>query len=398
VLAEARARVPVEVAPRPVRLHAVPSTPRHDRAHPWLAELLVNQPIVGRGSTRDVRHVELSIDGSGLRYEPGDALGVLPVNPPALVTQFLEALKLPPDAPVDTHAGELPLARALAEQYEITVLARPFVENWARLAGAAELSALLGEDRQADLAAFRVQRQPIDLVRAHPAAVTAQDFVGALRRLTPRLYSIASSLDACPDEAHLTVGVVRYEAFGSAHWGAASTHLAERVARGARVPVHVERNERFRLPADPDTPVIMIGPGTGIAPFRAFMQQREAGGARGRNWLFFGARNFATDFLYQIEWLRLRRSGLLARLDLAFSRERAEKVYVQDRMRERAAELYAWLEDGAQLYVCGATRMGDDVHSSLVDLVARQSGRGREHAEDYVRDLRRDGRYLRDVY
>jgi sulfite reductase (NADPH) flavoprotein alpha-component len=197
---------------------------------------------------------------------------------------------------------------------------------------------------------------------------------------------------------HLTLGVVRYDAFGFMHWGAASTWLGERVATGARVPVYVERNERFRLPADHATPVVMIGPGTGVAPFRAFMQRREAEGATGRNWLFFGERNFRSDFLYQIEWLRHRKSGLLTRLDVAFSRDQDAKVYVQHRMRERAAQLYAWLEDGAHVYVCGATRMGDDVHRALVDVVAEASGRGREHGEDYVRTLRRDGRYVRDVY
>jgi sulfite reductase (NADPH) flavoprotein alpha-component len=398
VLAEARARVPVESAPRPVRLHAVPSTPRHDRANPWPAEILVRQAIVGRGSTRDVRHLELSTEGSELDFEPGDSLAVMPVNPPALVAQFLDALKLAGDAPVQTHAGEQSLERALAEHCEITLLGRPFVEAWSRLARSDELATLLAEDRASELATFVADRQPIDLVRAWPAPVGAQDFAASLRRLTPRLYSIASSRDANPDEVHLTVGVVRYDAFGATHWGAASNYLADGVTAGGRVPVWVERNERFRLPPDPATPIVMIGPGTGIAPFRAFLQQREAQGARGRSWLFFGERNFHSDFLYQLEMLRWRKSGLLTRLDVAFSRDQADKVYVQHRMREHADALYAWLEDGAHLYVCGATAMGDDVHSTLLDVVAAQSGRGREHADAYVKELRRAGRYLRDVY
>ena len=397
VLAEARARVPVEAA-RTVRLHAVPTAPRYDRANPWRSELLVRQPIVGRGSTRDVRHIELGIEGSALSFEPGDSLGVMPVNPPALVAQFLEALQLPGDVLVQTHAEELPLARALAEHYDITALGRPFVEAYARLSGADELAQLLTEERRAELATFIEARQPIDIVRAWPARIAAQDFVGSLRKLTPRLYSIASSLDANPDEVHLTVGVVRYEAFGTTHWGTASTHLSEGVAAGGSVPVYVERNDRFRLPADPTTPLIMIGPGTGVAPFRAFMQQREHDGAHGRNWLFFGERNFRSDFLYQLEWLRQRKSGVLTRLNVAFSRDGAEKVYVQHRMREQARALYGWLEEGAHLYVCGATAMGDDVHATLIDVVATQGGRGREQAEEYVRDLRRAGRYARDVY
>jgi sulfite reductase (NADPH) flavoprotein alpha-component len=398
VLAEARASVAVEIAPRPVRLHAVPSTPRHDRANPWPAELLVRQTLVGRGSTRDVRHLELSTEGSGLAFEPGDSLAVVPVNPPALVAQFLDALSLSADALVQTQAGEMPLSRALTEHLEITLLGRPFVEAWSRHARSEELAALLVEDRRDALAAFMDERQPIDLLRTYPARIEAQDLVASLRRLTPRLYSIASSRDANPDEVHLTVGVVRYEAFGATHWGAASTWLADGVTAGGRVPVWVERNERFRLPDDPATPIVMIGPGTGIAPFRAFMQQRDAVGARGRSWLFFGERNFHSDFLYQLEWLRWRKSGLLTRLDVAFSRDRAEKVYVQHRMQEHAAELYAWLEDGAHLYVCGATAMGDDVHATLREIVAARSGRGRDHAEEYVKDLRRAGRYLRDVY
>jgi sulfite reductase (NADPH) flavoprotein alpha-component len=415
VLAEARTQVPPETAPRgnfasadeprfapvatrPLRLVAVPTTPRYDRANPCSAEILVQQPIVGRGSTRDVRHVELSIEGSGLAFEPGDSLAVMPVNPPALVDQFLDALQLSADARVQTHAGEVPLGEALARHYDITVLGRPFVDAWAGLAHADELRNLLAEERRTELAAYMADRQPIDVVRAHAARVTPVEFVGVLRRLTPRLYSIASSPDALPDEVHLTVGVVRYVAHGFTHWGAASTHLAERSTAGEAVPVFVERNERFRLPADGDTPIVMIGPGTGIAPFRAFLQQREHDGARGRNWLYFGERNQRSDFLYQLEWLRHRKSGLLTRLDVAFSRDRAEKTYVQHRMEQNARELYAWLEDGAHVYVCGSTAMGDDVHATLVNVVAAGSGRGREHADEYVRELRRTGRYARDVY
>jgi sulfite reductase (NADPH) flavoprotein alpha-component len=397
-LAEARTSLPVETTARPMVLRAVPSVPRYDRAHPWAAELLLNQPIVGRGSSRDVRHIELSLEGSELRYEPGDSLGILPLNPPALVSQFLDAMQLDGDTLVQTHAGELTLSCALTEHHDITVLGRPLIAACARLDDDPGLTALLADDRRADLAAFMATHQPIDLVRAQRARLSAQDLVTALRRLTPRLYSIASSIEACPDQIDLTVAVVRYDAFGFTHWGAASTHLAERLPPGGRIPVYVERNERFRLPADPATPIIMVGPGTGVAPFRAFLQQRAAEGASGRNWLFFGGRNLQSDFLYQLEWLRHRKRGLLTRLDVAFSRDQARKIYVQHRMRERAAGLYAWLEDGAHIYVCGAAAMGEEVHAAVLDIVAGQSRRGRDWAEDYVKELRRSGRYARDVY
>jgi sulfite reductase (NADPH) flavoprotein alpha-component len=219
-----------------------------------------------------------------------------------------------------------------------------------------------------------------------------------LRRLSPRSYSISSSLAANPDEVHLTVAAVRYDAFGREHWGAASTHLADRLATGDRVPVYVERNSRFRLP-DANAPVIMIGPGTGVAPFRAFMQQRIEAGAPGENWLFFGDRNFDSDFLYQLEWQRQRKQGHLQRLDVAFSRDQRRKVYVQDRIRENAAELYRWLEKGAYVYVCGdAKHMANDVHEALIDVLASQSELDRDAAEQKLKALRSDGRYQRDVY
>jgi len=229
--------------------------------------------------------------------------------------------------------------------------------------------------------------------------LSAEQFVGLLRRLPPRLFSLASSLAACPDEAHITVAAVRYESLGVQRLGVASTWLADRVKPGDTVPVFIEHNDNFRLPASSDTPLIMIGPGTGVAPFRAFLQEREASGAGGRNWLFFGDRHFHTDFLYQTEWQAWHKGGLLTRLDVAFSRDQAQKVYVQQRLRERAAEVYAWLQDGAHVYVCGdATAMAVDVHAALRDIVAAEGKLDADAAEEYLRELSRSRRYQRDIY
>jgi sulfite reductase (NADPH) flavoprotein alpha-component len=382
--------------PRAVaRLQAVPSRPRYTAAHPFHAEIITNQPLTGRGSGVDVRHIELDLGDSGITYAAGDSLAVRPSNGAALVTPVVQALGLDPEAPVPGPRGERPLAETLRDDYELTLLGRRFLEAWAGLSGAGELAALLAD--RAAAAAWMKERQVVDVLRQYPARVDAAALLASLRPLTPRLYSIASGPTANPGEVHLTVGVVRYAAWGHDHVGAASAFLAA-AAPGERTPVWVEANQRFRLPAD-DAPIIMIGPGTGVAPFRAFVEEREARGAPGRNWLFFGARHFDTDFLYQLEWLRYRKRGLLNRLDVAFSRDQAGKVYVQHRLLEQAATLYAWLEEGAHVYVCGdAARMAPDVHAALTTAVARASGRSAEGAGEYVDELRRQRRYHRDVY
>jgi len=380
----------------PLRPHA--ATAEWSRERPYAAELLTNQRITARDGTRDVRHLELSLDGSGLLYEPGDALGVWPTNPPALVEAVLQALRLDGEAPVALAGETRPLRAWLGEKRELTRLSRPFVAAHAAQARDARLNRLLAPDRAGELAALLDTHQLIDLLRAFPADWDGDELVAALRPLTPRLYSIASSRRVVGDEVHLAVANVEYEAFGSLHQGAASAYLAAR-AEGAQVPVFVEPNERFRLPKDGLRDVVMIGPGTGVAPFRAFVQERSAAGARGRNWLFFGNPHFDRDFLYQAEWQAALKSGALHRLDLAFSRDQAEKLYVQQRLREHGRALYDWLENGAHVYVCGdAKRMARDVHAALVDVVAAHGGRGREQAEEYVNALQQQGRYARDVY
>ncbi|HEY6940167.1 MAG TPA: assimilatory sulfite reductase (NADPH) flavoprotein subunit [Dokdonella sp.] len=378
-------------------LRAPPAAGEWTREQPFAAALLANQRIVARDSARDIRHLELSLAGSGLAYEPGDALGVWAVNPPALVAAVLEASGLDGDTPV-CHAGRsLDLRDWLARERELTRLARPFVAAHATRARSDDLDRLLAPERRDTLGAFLAGRQPIDLLREYPAAWTAGDLVAALRPLAPRSYSIASSRKAVGDEVHLTVGVVAYEAFGSLHVGAASQFLAH-ADDDQRVPVYVEANERFRLPSDPTRDIIMIGPGTGIAPFRGFVQERREIGARGRNWLLFGNRRFRSEFLYQAEWQAALRDGCLHRLDLAWSRE-APRGYVQDRVRERGRDLYAWLDDGAHLYVCGdATRMAKDVHAALLDVFVEHGGVDRERAEERLSQLVEEGRYARDVY
>ncbi len=369
-----------EVAPQPY-LRAVEAPSAYDKNDPFEAEVLVNQKITGGNSSKDVRHIELSLEDSGLVYEPGDSLAVIAENPPQLLDELREVLGFP--VPADL---------------EVTTLNLGFLQKWAELSSSEELRRLLEPESREALTEFLGKHQLIDVVRAYPADVEADQFASLLRPLSPRSYSIASSLAANPDEVHLTVAAVRYDAFGREHWGAASTYLADRLAVGETVRVFVERNSRFRLPA-PDAPVIMIGPGTGVAPFRAFVEERVEQGATGENWLFFGDRNFDSDFLYQLEWQRHLKQGHLAKLSVAFSRDQRQKVYVQDRIRENASELYRWLENGASIYVCGdAKRMAGDVHDALVDVIAEQAGVDSETAEQRLKEIRQAGRYQRDVY
>jgi sulfite reductase (NADPH) flavoprotein alpha-component len=373
----------------------------YGKKRPFPATLIENIRLTGRGSTKDVRHIELSLQGSGIRYEPGDSLGVVPCNWPQRVNELIGVLGLDPSATVPGSKGEeTTLQEALLHHYEITTLTRPFLERYAALSGSQELAKLLQEESRTLLRDFMYGREVIDVVRRYPVAgITAAQFVGLLRKLPPRLYSIASSYEATPDEVHLTVSVVRYKAYGLERQGVASAFLADQVGEDAQVPVYVDGNPNFRLPQDADAPLIMVGPGTGIAPFRAFLAEREVNGATGRNWLFFGDRNFHSDFLYQQEWLDHRKNGLLSRIDVAFSRDDDKKVYVQHRMWEKSRELYAWLEEGAYFYVCGdASRMAPDVHEMLIAVVEKEGGYGRERAEEYVKELQSSKRYQRDVY
>ena len=381
------------------RLHAVKPPAVYSRHRPFEAVVLTNQKITGAKSTKDVRHIELSLEGSDLTYEPGDSLAVIADNPPQLIEELLETLGFSGDEEVEVQGAAFTIRDALRAKLEITVPNLGFLKVYAELADSQDLRGLLQPDRQAELSVFLEARQIIDIVREYAAPVSAAEFAASLRKLMPRSYSIASSPLANPDEVHLTVASVNYQAFGTEHWGAASSMLADRIAEGDKVSVFVEPNPRFRLPADAQTPVIMIGPGTGVAPFRAFVEQRAELGATGKNWLFFGDRTFHSDFLYQLEWQRFLKHGALHRMNVAFSRDQADKVYVQHRIEEQGAEVYEWLQQGAAIYVCGdAKHMAGDVHDALVNVLVSHGGHDTGSAQIYLKDLRRAGRYQRDVY
>ena len=378
-------------------LRAVES--RHGREQPFAAAVLGNQRIVSRDADRAVRHIELSLAGSGLRYQPGDALGVWHRNPRSLVDAVLELHALRGDAPVTVKDQTRPLIEWLSTHRELTRLSRPLIQAQATRTGNVEMARLLEPEQREAFAALLQSHQPIDLLRRWPADWDAEGLVSALRPLTPRSYSIASSLDYLgADEVHLTVAAIDYEAHGSRHVGAASDFLCS-ADEDAEVDVFIEPNERFRLPADASRDVLMIGPGTGVAPFRAFVQQREIDGGSGRNWLLFGNRHHREDFLYQREWQDALTRGALHRLTVAFSRDQQDKRYVQHVLAEQGAEVYAWLRNGAHLYVCGdASQMARDVDAALVAIVAQHGHQSADQAQTWLADLMQQGRYARDVY
>ncbi|WP_336284855.1 NADPH-dependent assimilatory sulfite reductase flavoprotein subunit [Citrobacter arsenatis] len=372
-------------------------TSPYTKEAPLTASLAVNQKITGRDSEKDVRHIEIDLGDSGLRYQPGDALGVWYQNDPALVKELVELLWLKGDEPVTVDGKTLPLAEALEWHFELTVNTGNIVENYATLTRSESLLPLVGD--KAQLQHYAATTPIVDMVRFSPAQLDAQALVDLLRPLTPRLYSIASSQAETENEVHVTVGVVRYDIEGRARAGGASSFLADRVEEEGEVRVFIEHNDNFRLPVNPQTPVIMIGPGTGIAPFRAFMQQRAAEGAEGKNWLFFGNPHFTEDFLYQVEWQSYVKEGVLSRIDLAWSRDQKEKVYVQDKLRQQGAELWRWINDGAHIYVCGdANRMAKDVEQALLEVIAEFGVMDIEAADEFLSELRIERRYQRDVY
>ncbi len=374
-------------------IHTSPYT----KEAPLTATLAVNQKITGGDSEKDVRHIEIDLGDSGLRYQPGDALGVWYQNDPALVKELVELLWLTGEEPVTVDGKTLPLAEALEWHFELTVNTGNIVENYATLTRSESLLPLVGD--KAQLQHYAATTPIVDMVRFSPAQLDAQALVDLLRPLTPRLYSIASSQAEVESEVHVTVGVVRYDIEGRARAGGASSFLADRVEEDGEVRIFIEHNDNFRLPANPQTPVIMIGPGTGIAPFRAFMQQRAAEGAEGKNWLFFGNPHFTEDFLYQVEWQSYVKEGVLSRIDLAWSRDQQQKVYVQDKLREQGAELWRWINDGAHIYVCGdANRMAKDVEQTLLEVIAEYGAMDAEAADEFLSELRVERRYQRDVY
>lgn len=350
--------------------------PAFDAENPLAAEITEIVDLNGTGSTAETWHVELATDAQGWSYAPGDAIGVIPGNDPDLVAALLELTGL---------SGDTALQSKLLTERDVTTLTRPVVEAYAKLTGRSDVAALAAVDRFAPYAA---DRQIIDLLAEHRERLTAEQLVGLLRPLPPRLYSVASSLSAHPGETHLLVSAVRWQSHGRERKGVASTWLAGKKS-GDTVKLYVKPNRHFHLPTDSARPIIMIGAGSGIAPYRAFIEERAATGAKGRSWLVFGARNYTTDFLYQLEWQEHLAPGALSRIDVAFSRDQPEKIYVQDRLAARADELKGWVGDGATIYVCGDEKaMARDVDKALATILGEQG----------LDDLRRANRYLRDVY
>lgn len=373
---------------------------KYSRKNPYPSELTERVMLNGEGSAKETIHLEFSLEGSGLEYQTGDALAVVPHNAEDVVNSIIETTKLDPEAPVLIKEKEVSLREALTRQLDVTAISLPVLKRYNEIVKDAKLTAMLDPAKKADLQAYLHGREIIDVLNDFPAKeITANALVGIMRKLPPRLYSIASSPKAHPGEVHLTVGVVRYDAHGRQRKGVCSTYLSDRISEGDKADVFVTANKHFKIPADNDAPMIMVGPGTGIAPFRAFVEERKAIGAKGKNWLFFGDQHYLTDFLYQTEWQEYLADGVLTKLDLAFSRDQKEKVYVQDRMRENSAELYAWLEKGASFYVCGdASRMATDVDLALHEIIEKEGGKTKEDAAAYVKKLKTDKRYLRDVY
>ncbi|MBG9451535.1 sulfite reductase [NADPH] flavoprotein alpha-component [Cytobacillus firmus] len=377
---------------------SAPAESVYSRSNPFRAEVLENINLNGRGSNKETRHLEISLEGSGLTYQPGDSLGVYPENDPELVDLLLAEMNWDPEEAVRVKEETVKLKEALSSHFEITVLTKPLVEKAAKLSGNEELHQLALDSSR--LKSYIDGRDLIDLVRDFkPWSSSAQEFVSILRKIPARLYSISSSFEANPDEVHLTIGAVRYDAHGRERKGVCSILCAERLQPGGTLPVFIQHNENFKMPEYPETPIIMVGPGTGIAPFRSFMQEREENGAEGKSWLFFGDQHFVTDFLYQTEWQKWLKDGVLSKLDVAFSRDDDEKVYVQHRMQENSRELFQWLEQGAAVYICGDEKnMAHDVHNTLIDIIEKEGGMSREQAEEYLADMQKNKRYQRDVY
>ncbi|KGA96540.1 sulfite reductase subunit alpha [Alkalihalobacillus alcalophilus ATCC 27647 = CGMCC 1.3604] len=384
---------------------SIPATTQasnYSRTNPFQAEVLENINLNGQGSNKETRHLEISLEGSGLTYKPGDSLGIIPKNDPKLVELLLKELQWSEDeiVTVNKQGDVLPLKEALISYFEITVLTKPLLENLAKLSANEELHNLLAPENKDKLKEYLNGRDLLDVVQDYgPFSGSIQDFIAHLRKIPGRLYSIASSLEANPEEVHLTIGAVRYESFGRNRNGVCSILCSERIEPGDTLPVYIQSNDNFKLPENPETPIIMVGPGTGVAPFRAFMQEREEIGATGKSWLFFGDQHFVTDFLYQIEWQGWLKDGNLTKMDVAFSRDKAEKVYVQHRMLEHSKELFNWLEEGAVVYICGDEKnMAHDVHETLISIIEKEGHFSKTEAQEYLANMQQQKRYQRDVY
>ncbi|PEJ27369.1 assimilatory sulfite reductase (NADPH) flavoprotein subunit [Peribacillus butanolivorans] len=374
----------------------------YSRTNPFKAEVVENINLNGRGSNKETHHIELSLEGSGLTFEPGDSLGIYPQNDSILVDMLLKELDWDPEEIVKVNKqGDLrKLRESLISNFEITVLTKSLLEQAAQLSGNEDLKALLSAGNEEKLKEYREGRDLLDFVRDFGSwGESAQEFVSILRKIPARLYSIANSLSAYPDEVHLTVGAVRYDSHGRERKGVCSILCADRLQPGDTLPVYIQHNQNFKQPKNPDTPIIMVGPGTGIAPFRSFIQEREETEANGKTWLFFGDQHFVTDFLYQTECQKWLKTGVLTKMDVAFSRDADEKVYVQHRMLEHSRKLYEWLQEGAAVYICGDEKnMAHDVHNTLIEIIEKEGQMSHADAQDYLEEMQQNKRYQRDVY
>ncbi len=376
-------------------------TPAFSRTNPFPAKVLKNVNLNGTGSGKETRHFELSLEGSGLSYVPGDALGVIPSNDPELVASLLEEMKWDPELAVSINKqGEtLPLKEALTSYFEITLLSKKILQGAAAFTENEELQKLLLVENANQLKEYCYGRDLLDMLREFgPWKASAGEIISLLRKMTPRLYSIASSIAAHPGQVHLTIGAVRYTTHGRDRKGVCSVQVAERLPEGATVPVFVQPNKHFHLP-ETDKDIIMVGPGTGIAPFRSFIEERAVTKAAGKTWLFFGDQHEACDFLYKDELEQYQKDGVLTKLSTAWSRDTAQKVYVQHKIIESSKDLFEWLQNGAYFYICGDKQnMAKDVHEALITVIEKEGAMSREEAEAHLNDLQKQGRYQRDVY
>lgn len=370
---------------------------QYSRKHPFQATVLDKVKITGRGSDKEVYHVELSLKGSGITYEPGDSVGIVAYNPPLLVDAILQFKGFEGSEKVNIKEGELTLKEALSSYLEITVLNREVIQRYQETTGHLKLKEVIEDENL--LNHYLYGHDVLDLLEEFPAELTARQLAEVLRSFPARLYSISSSQAAVGDEVHITVSRVRYSNKGRERSGACSSYLADQIEVDSLVSVFIEKNPAFKLPEDHQTPVILVGAGTGVAPFRAFLQHREANNHKGNTWLFFGERRFHSDFLYQVEWQKLLKDGILEKLDVAFSRDQEQKIYVQHRLLEKQKEIYAWLSKGASIYLCGDMKqMARDVQKALLQILEIQGGMSEEKALEYLKKLKKEKRFQTDVY
>ncbi|MED4462084.1 sulfite reductase subunit alpha [Metabacillus fastidiosus] len=376
--------------------------PVYSRNNPFQAKVLKNINLNRVGSSKETRHIELSLKGSGFSYIPGDTLGIVPVNEQELVESLLAEMKWDEELVViiNKQGDTLPLREALTTYFEITLLTKKILQQAVEFTANEALKNLVSIENATELKKYIYGRDLLDMLRDFgPWKFTAQEFVSLLRKIPPRLYSISSSLAATPDEVHLTIGAVRYTAHGRDRKGVCSVQCAERVSVGDTLPIFIQPNKHFKLPESEEIDIIMVGPGTGIAPLRSFIQERAVNRVSGRSWLFFGDQYSAKDFLYEAELEKYQKEGILTKLDTAFSRDTEKKVYVQHKMLENSKELYQWLQDGAHFYVCGdKEKMAKDVHETLITIIEQEGNISREEAEAQLTVMQKEKRYQRDVY